>query len=79
MTAKISKWGNSAAIRLPNDIVKFLSLHIGDSVELLQKEDSIEIKVIDDKKSKLLDEAKRIAKHAKTEYELLEGTLSDGL
>ena len=49
MTAKISKWGNSAAIRLPNDIVKFLSLHIGDSVELLQKEDSIEIKVIDDK------------------------------
>jgi antitoxin MazE len=79
MTAKISKWGNSAAIRLPNDIVKFLSLHIGDSVELLQKEDSIEIKVIDDKKSKLLDEAKRIAKHANAEYELLEGTLSDGL
>jgi antitoxin MazE len=79
MTAKISKWGNSAAIRLPSDIVKFLSLHIGDSVELLKKGDSIEIKVIDDKKAQLIEEAKRIAKHSEQEYNLLEGTLSDGL
>jgi len=37
MTAKISQWGNSAAIRLPNEVLKFLSLHVGDSLELLQK------------------------------------------
>jgi len=37
MTAKISKWGNSAAIRLPSDILKFLSLHVGDSIEILKR------------------------------------------
>jgi antitoxin MazE len=42
MTAKISKWGNSAALRLPSDILKYLSLNIGDSVEILKKENSIE-------------------------------------
>ena len=71
MTAKISKWGNSAAIRLPNELLKFLSLHIGDSIELLQKENSIELKIIDDKKSKLQAEARRIKEHASSEYQEL--------
>jgi len=79
MTAKISKWGNSAAIRLPSEVLKFLSLHIGDSIELLQKENSIELKIIDDKKAKLQAEAKRIKKHSNREYNELEATLSDGL
>ena len=79
MTAKVSKWGNSAAIRLPSEVLKFLSLHVGDSVELLQKEDSIEIKLLNDKKSALIAEAKRIQKSSIKEYENLEGTLSDGL
>jgi len=79
MTAKISKWGNSAAIRIPNDIMKFLSLHIGDSVALHKTENSIEITLIDDKESRLIAEAKRIKEHAKSEYHLLEGTLEDGL
>jgi antitoxin MazE len=79
MTAKISKWGNSAAIRLPNDVLKFLSLHIGDSVELLQKENSLEIKIINNEKTAILNEAKRISKSARKEYDDLEGSLSDGL
>jgi len=79
MTAKISKWGNSAAIRLPSDILKFLSLHIGDSIELLKKENSIELKIVDDKKAKLIEEAKRIKNHSLDEYTTLESTLDDGL
>ncbi len=79
MTAKISKWGNSAAIRIPSDILKFLSLHIGDSIELLKKENSIELIVVDDAKSKLIAEAKRIKKHSTKEYEQLEASLDDGL
>ncbi len=38
MTAKISQWGNSVAIRLPNEMLKFLSLRVGDSLKLLKKE-----------------------------------------
>ena len=79
MTAKISKWGNSAAIRLPSDILKFLSLHVGDSIEILKKENSVELVVIDDKKAKLIAEAKRIKKHSSDEYEELEASLDDGL
>jgi antitoxin MazE len=79
MNAKISKWGNSAAIRLPSEILKFLSLHIGDSVELLKKENSIELRIVDDKKTKLIEEAKRIKNHSTNEYDKLESTLSDGL
>ena len=79
MTVKIAKWGNSAAIRLPSEIVKFLSLHIGDSIELLKKEDGIELKIIDDTKEKLKAEALRIKQHANKEYNNLEATLLDGL
>ncbi|MDF1883030.1 AbrB/MazE/SpoVT family DNA-binding domain-containing protein [Sulfurimonas sp. SAG-AH-194-C21] len=79
MTAKISKWGNSAAVRLPSELLKFLSLHVGDSVEILQKENSIELKVIDDKRTQLIAEAKRIQKHAYKEYLELEASLYDGL
>ena len=79
MTAKISKWGNSAAIRLPSDILKFLSLHVGDSIEILKKENSIELVVVDDKKAKLIAEAKRIQKHSSNEYNQLEASLDDGL
>ena len=79
MTAKISQWGNSAAIRLPNEILKFLSLHVGDSLEVLKKENSIELKIVKDKKTKLINEAKRIKAHSLKEYKELEATLGDGL
>jgi len=79
MTAKISKWGNSAAIRLPKEIMAHLSLHIGDKIEMVEKNHSVVIRLIDEKKERLRHEAKRIKEHASYEYNLLEGSLQDGL
>ncbi|MEN8147766.1 MAG: AbrB/MazE/SpoVT family DNA-binding domain-containing protein [Campylobacterota bacterium] len=77
MTAKISKWGNSAAIRLPKEVMEFLALHIGDSIQIKEKNNTIVISPIDEKKERLIAEAKRIKKHASEEYELLEGSFED--
>lgn len=79
MTAKISKWGNSAAIRLPKEIMAHLSLHIGDKIEIVEKNHTVVIRLIDKKKERLIEEAKRIKKHSLDEYYLLEGSLEDGL
>lgn len=43
MTSSISKWGNSAAIRLPKNILDALSLNIGDCVNLVQKGNTLVI------------------------------------
>ncbi len=37
MTVSIAKWGNSAALRIPKNILEALSLNIGDSVTITQK------------------------------------------
>ena len=79
MTAKISKWGNSAAIRLPKEIMSHLSLHIGDKIQIIEKNHTVVISLVDEKKERLIKEAKRIKKHALKEYNLLEGSLEDGL
>lgn len=79
MTAKISKWGNSAGIRLPKEIMQHLSLHIGDKVQITEQEGGMTITLVDEKKERLIAEAKRIKEHASNEYGLLEGTLADGL
>lgn len=77
MTAKISKWGNSAAIRLPKEIMKHLSLHIGDNIQIVEKDNTVIISIVDEKKEKIIKEAKRIKAHAINEYTLLEGSLED--
>ncbi|MBN2896175.1 MAG: AbrB/MazE/SpoVT family DNA-binding domain-containing protein [Campylobacterales bacterium] len=79
MTAKISKWGNSAAIRLPKEIMDALALHVGDKIEISQQNNRVVITHVDEKNIRLVEEAKRIKAHAKREYELLEGSLDDGL
>ena len=79
MTAKISKWGNSAAIRLPKEIMDRLSMHIGDRVEILEKNHSVIIRATAEKKRRVMEEARRIKSHAMEEYRLLEGSLEDGL
>ena len=79
MTAKISKWGNSAAIRLPKEIMAHLSLHVGDRIQLVEKNHTLVISLVDEKKERLIKEAKRIKEHALREYNLLEGSLQDGL
>ncbi len=79
MTATISKWGNAAAIRLPKEIMAHLSLHIGDKIQIIEKNHTVVISLVNEKKEKRIKEAKRIKKHALTEYKLLEESLEDGL
>lgn len=44
MQARVSKWGNSLAIRLPQAAVKSLRVHEGEQVELAIKGDRLEIR-----------------------------------
>ena len=41
---RVSKWGNSLAIRLPQAAVKSLRVHEGEQVELTIKDDRLEIR-----------------------------------
>lgn len=34
---RISKWGNSLAVRIPRDVVKALDLDVGDEIELVRR------------------------------------------
>lgn len=43
MSIAIAKWGNSAALRLPKDLLDRLSLQIGDKVEIQQQGNQIVI------------------------------------
>ena len=38
---KVSKWGNSMAIRLPASVVQALELHEGDDIEVLIAEERV--------------------------------------
>lgn len=44
MQARVSKWGNSLAIRLPQAAVKSLRVHEGQQVELSIRGDRLEIR-----------------------------------
>jgi antitoxin MazE len=44
MRARVSKWGNSLAIRLPQAAVKSLHVHEGEQVELSIKGDRLEVR-----------------------------------
>ena len=41
MTATISNWGNSQGLRFPKDIMKELSLSIGDKLKVLVQDQKI--------------------------------------
>lgn len=43
MEAKVLKWGNSDAVRLPKVILNELSLKTGDRIEIIKDGDSIKI------------------------------------
>ncbi|OGT71575.1 MAG: MazF family transcriptional regulator [Gammaproteobacteria bacterium RIFCSPLOWO2_02_FULL_57_10] len=43
MTVSIAKWGNSAALRLPKNMLEALSLNIGDAVTIVQKGNTLVI------------------------------------
>ena len=44
MYATIQKWGNSQGLRIPKAILDAVGLRENDRVELIQREDSIQIK-----------------------------------
>ena len=44
MRAKVSKWGNSLAIRLPQAAVKSLHVREGEQIELAIKGDCVELR-----------------------------------
>ena len=64
MTVAISKWGNSAALRLPKNILETLSLHIGDRVNLVQKGQTVVIEPCKPSLDELLAKVTDCNKHA---------------
>jgi antitoxin MazE len=52
MNTKIKKWGNSLGVRIPKDILENLGIKEGWEVELIEKENSIELKPIHKKNLK---------------------------
>jgi len=50
MTATISNWGNSQGIRLSKEIIKNMSLAIGDKVNVLVENHKIIIEPVKEKK-----------------------------
>jgi antitoxin MazE len=52
MTATISKWGNSQGLRFPKDIMKDLSLHVGDKVNIFIENNKAIIEPIREEKIK---------------------------
>ncbi|MCC2663279.1 MAG: Antidote-toxin recognition MazE, bacterial antitoxin, partial [Geminicoccaceae bacterium] len=44
MRAKVSKWGNSLAIRLPQAAVKSLHVREGEQIELAIRGDRVELR-----------------------------------
>ncbi|WP_457605961.1 AbrB/MazE/SpoVT family DNA-binding domain-containing protein [Nitratifractor sp.] len=79
MTSRIGKWGNSAALRLPKELLEHFALGVGDRVEIVEEEWCIVIRPLKEKKRRLVEEARRISDHAKREYSEMEGTIGDGL
>jgi antitoxin MazE len=63
MTVAISKWGNSAALRLPKNILEALALHIGDRVNLVQKGNTIVIEPCKPSLEELLAKVTDFNKH----------------
>jgi antitoxin MazE len=70
MTATISNWGNSQGLRFPKSIMKELSLHVGDKVKILVKNQKIILEPIKEERKKynIDDLVKKLPK----EYKLYE-------
>jgi len=51
---RITKWGNSLAVRIPDDVVKLLKLKAGDEVEIVTSRHGFEV-IKDDSKTKALE------------------------
>lgn len=57
---RVSKWGNSLAIRLPAELVAALNLREGDQIEVVAREGKLEVSP-DERRRKALEEMRRLA------------------
>lgn len=64
MSVAIAKWGNSAALRLPKNILERLALHVGDKVNLVQKGNTVVIEPCKPSLDELLAKVTASNKHA---------------
>ena len=73
MTATISNWGNSQGLRFPKDVMKELSLHVGDKLKILVKNKKIILEPVKQEREKynIDDLVKKLPKNYKP-YEELE-------
>ncbi|MBE0501927.1 MAG: AbrB/MazE/SpoVT family DNA-binding domain-containing protein [Desulfuromonadales bacterium] len=55
MLAKVQKWGNSLALRLPKGLADEIDVRLGSPVEIKVKGDSIVIEPVREKKKYTLD------------------------
>ena len=58
MEAKVQKWGNSAAIRIPSSMLKSLNIKTNDILNIIQEDDKIIISIPKKKKISLSDRFK---------------------
>lgn len=70
MNVKVSKWGNSLAVRIPSNIARSIHLHEGGDLEINEDGEKIILKPVKEKKysmDSLLSEVKKDNIH--TEFE----------
>jgi antitoxin MazE len=46
MEVRVSKWGNSLAVRLPKELAERLALHEGETVEILAVDDGLTLRKV---------------------------------
>jgi antitoxin MazE len=73
MVATISHWGNSQGLRFPKDIMRELSLHVGDKLKILIEDQKIILEPIKQEREKynIDDLVKKLPKNYKA-YEEFE-------
>ena len=76
MTTTISSWGNSQGLRFPKNIMKELSLHVGDKLKILVENQKIILEPIKQEREKYnIDElVKKLPKDYKA-YEEFDNTV----
>ena len=67
MTTTISRWGNSQGLRFPKEIMKKLSLHVGDKLKILIEDQKIILEPIKQEREKynIDDLVKKLPKNYK--------------
>lgn len=64
---RISKWGNSLAVRIPANVVKLLNLKAGDEVEIVTSYHGFEV-IKDGNKTKALETVASFKGHLNRDF-----------